>query len=56
MSHAPLTRREIENYLMDAMGLSASDFDEMTLTEMRLMLQEAGELKACYDYNGINID
>lgn len=56
MSHAPLTRREIENFLMDSLSQSISDYDELTLTQLRLMLEEAGELKNCYDYNGIDIE
>lgn len=46
-----LTRNEIESYLIDALCLSQNDFDDCTTQELVDMLEENGELGACYDYN-----
>lgn len=47
----PLIRKEIEDYLLDALGLEASNFEDFTVRELVLMLKNNGELGTCYDYN-----
>lgn len=47
-----LTRREIENYFIDALGLQPSDFDDYSVNELRGILEDNGELQLCLDYNG----
>lgn len=45
-----LTRRDIENYLIDSLGWSEQDFEVYTKEELIDMLREAGELRMCIDY------
>lgn len=49
-----LTRKEIDNFLYDAMGIHPDDYIDMTTKELTEMLRENGELGACYDYNDKN--
>ncbi len=46
-----LTRKEIENYFIDALSLQPSDFDDYSVTELVEILEDNGELTMCLDYN-----